>query len=154
FALSAQVVGIQIKRWILTLAGAVVYVALALYLFQSHFSQKLDNFLLVIAYWLGGYCAIMLIEHLLRRGKYPVDDYATANKLPMGFAAVFSMVLGLAVAALGVSQVAFTGPIANQLIDGYMEKQLMTPADIGFPLAVVATAVIYLVLRLIERAVS
>ncbi len=153
FALSTQVVGIRVKRWILTLVGAVVYVAVALYL-QTGFSKNLENFLLVIAYWLAGYCTIMIIEHLLRRGKYAVEDYETASRLPIGVAAVVSMVVGLAVAALGVSQQLFTGPIANQLTDGYMAKQQMTPADIGFPLAIVTTAVLYLVIRTIERAVS
>ena len=151
FALSTQVLGIRVKRWILTLVGAVAYVALALRL-QTGFYSNLQGFLLVIAYWLGGYCAIMIVEYFLRRGKYPVEDYETAKKLPTGVAAVVSMVVGLAVTALGVSQVAFTGPIAKQLIDSYMVKQQMSPADIGFPLAVIVTGVLYFFLRRIELA--
>ena len=150
FALSSQVLGLRVvKRWILTIAGAVIYVLLALYL-QQNFSLNLENFLLVIAYWLGAYCVIMIIEHLLRRGKYPVEDYETAKKLPVGVAAVVSMVVGLAVAALGVSQQLFTGPIARQLSDSFMAKNQFSPADIGFPLAVIATAILYTILRPIE----
>ena len=141
FALSTQVVGLRIRRWILTLIGAVAYVLLAFYL-QRNFNLNLENFLLLIAYWLGAWCTIVIIEHFLRRGKYPVQDYETSSKLPVGIAAVASMVLGLAVAALGVSQQVFEGPLAHQLAN----------ADIGFPLAIIATGILYIVLRKWELA--
>ena len=48
----------------------------------------------------------MLIEHRLRKGQYPVQDYETARKLPPGWAAVTAMVIGLVVAAFGVNQAA------------------------------------------------
>lgn len=143
FALSSQVVGLRVQRALLTVVGAVIYVAVALYL-QRNFSLNLENFLLVIAYWLGGYNAILLIEHRLRKGQYDVQDYETASKLPPGWAAVTAMVVGLAVAALGVSQQAFTGPLASRL-DG---------ADIGFPLAIIVTGVVYYILRRVELARS
>ncbi|MGO8948098.1 MAG: purine-cytosine permease family protein [Ktedonobacterales bacterium] len=141
FALSTQVVGLRVKRWILTLIGAVAYVLLAFYL-QHNFNLNLENFLLLIAYWLGAWCTIVIIEHLLRRGQYPAQDYETPSKLPVGVAAVASMLLGLAIAALGVSQQAFEGPLAHKLAD----------ADIGFPLAVVATGILYFFLRRWELA--
>ncbi len=141
FALSTQVVGLRVKRWILTLVGAVAYVLLAFYL-QHNFNLNLENFLLLIAYWLGSWCAIVIIEHLLRQGQYPVQDYENASRLPVGFAAVVSMVLGLAIAALGVSQQVFEGPLAHQLAG----------ADIGFPLAIVSTSILYFFLRRWELA--
>jgi NCS1 nucleoside transporter family len=143
FALSTQVVGLRVRRWILTLVGAVAYVLLAFYL-QRNFNLNFANFLLLIAYWLGAWCTIVIIEHFLRRGSYPVEDYDTSSKLPLGIAAVVSMVLGLAIAALGVSQQAFEGPLAHKLAD----------ADIGFPLAIVATGILYFVLRRVELARS
>ena len=51
FALSLQVLGIHIPRWILTVVGAVVYIVLALAL-KVNFNQNLEGFLLLIAYWL------------------------------------------------------------------------------------------------------
>jgi NCS1 nucleoside transporter family len=141
FALSTQVLGIHVRRWLLTIIGAVVYLVVALYL-QNNFNLNLENFLLLIAYWLGAWNAIVLIEHRLRKGNYPVADYEDASKLPPGIAAVVSMVVGLAAAALGVSQQVFTGPIAKQL-DG---------ADIGFPVAIVVTGVVYYFLRRWELA--
>jgi NCS1 nucleoside transporter family len=148
FALSTQVLGISVRRWILTIAGAVAYVALAFY-GKDHFGPKLEGFLLLIAYWLGAWNAIVLIEHRLRKGNYPVQDYATASKLPPGIAAVVSMVVGLAVAALGVNQTAlinYQGPLSVQLGGQNFG------ADIGFPLAIVTSGVLYVILRRWEMA--
>jgi purine-cytosine permease-like protein len=155
FALSAQVLGIKVKRWILTLIGAATYVLVALYI-QQKFSSKLQGFLLLIAYWLGAYVAIVLIEHLLRKGNYPVVDYEDGSKLPIGIAAVTAMVIGLAVAALGFNQSALlgswaAGPISHALSDSFMATNFFT-ADVGFPLAIIVTSVLYYFLRRWELA--
>lgn len=144
FALSTQVLGFHIKRWILTIVGAVIYVVIAL-LISANFNLNLEGFLLLIAYWLGAWNAIVLIEHRLRKGNYPVEDYDNASKLPPGIAAVASLVIGLVIAALGVNQAAtinYEGPLAHGLSD----------ADIGFPLAIIVTAVLYYFLRRWELA--
>jgi NCS1 nucleoside transporter family len=156
FALSAQVLGIKIRRWILTLVGAVIYIVVAL-LLQQRFSVNLQGFLLLIAYWLGAWVAIVLIEHWLRRGQYPAADYENANRLPPGIAAVVSMVLGLIIAALGINQTGVlqaswaAGPLSKALSDSFMAKNFFT-TDIGFPLAIIATSVIYYILRRWELA--
>ncbi|HEU5440282.1 MAG TPA: cytosine permease [Ktedonobacterales bacterium] len=144
FALSTQVVGLRIPRWILTVAGAVAYVLVALAL-QANFNLNLEGFLLLIAYWLGSWSIIVILEHVLRRGIYPAASYEDASKLPPGIAAIASMVVGLVVAVLGVNQAAtigFEGPLSKALGD----------ADIGFPLAIVVTGVLYFVLRRWELA--
>ena len=71
FALSLQVLGVRIPRWILTLVGAAIYIALAIYAFQANFSEHLSGFLLMIAYWLGGYAIISIIEDRFRKGAIP-----------------------------------------------------------------------------------
>ncbi len=140
FALSSQVLGIRIRRWILTLAGAVVYVLVALAL-AANFNFKLEGFLLLIAYWLGAWNAVVLLEHFVfRKGNYPVEDYENGSKLPVGIAAVVAMVVGIAIAFLGVNQASTFG------YEGILSKQI-GDADIGFPLAIVIAGVIYLVLR-------
>src|SRR6185437_13814333 len=141
FALSNQVLGLKnVRRWILTIAGAVVYVLVALAL-EANFNFKLEGFLLLIAYWLGAWSAVILLEHFVfRKGKYPVEDYKNGSKLPVGIAALVSMVVGIAVAALGINQAAtfgYEGPFAKGLSD----------ADIGFPLAIVVAGVLYFILR-------
>jgi NCS1 nucleoside transporter family len=153
FALSTQVLGIKAKRWILTLVGAVLYVLVALVL-QERFNVNLEGFLLLIAYWLGAYVAIVVIEHFLRRGQYPVADYENGSRLPVGIAAIASMIVGLIVAALGINQagtIGYVGPLSNALSDSFMAKNLFG-TDIGFPLAIVVTGVLYYFLRRWELA--
>lgn len=144
FALSTQVLGISIRRWILTIIGALIYLGVAFAL-QANFNLNLEGFLLLIAYWLGAWNAIVLLEHVMRRGKYPVGDYQDSSKLPVGIAAVAAMVLGLVIAAIGINQASvinYEGPLSHALGD----------ADIGFPLAILATGILYFIFRRIELA--
>jgi NCS1 nucleoside transporter family len=148
FALSTQVIGLRVRRWILTIVGAVLYIIVAL-LIQYRFNANLEGFLLLIAYWLGAWNAIVLIEHWMRKGSYPVDVYDKAQELPAGIAAVVSMVIGLGAALLGINQastIGFQGPLSIAL--GGKDFG----ADIGFPLALVVTGVVYFILRRIELA--
>jgi NCS1 nucleoside transporter family len=152
FALSTQVLGLKnIKRWILTIVGAVLYLIVALIL-RDKFNQNLQDFLLLIAYWLGAWNTIVLIEHFaFRKGKYPVEEYEDSGKLPVGIAAVAAMVIGLGVTALGVGQALFIGPLASALsvCSAACGANPMTDqiADIGFPLAIVAAAIVFYPLR-------
>ena len=144
FALSTQVLGITVRRWILTIVGALIYLGVAFAL-QANFNLNLEGFLLLIAYWLGSWNAIVIIEHVMRRGNYPVGDYQNASLLPVGIAALTALILGLGIAALGINQastIGFEGPLAHALGD----------ADIGFPLAILVTGLVYLVLRRWELA--
>jgi NCS1 nucleoside transporter family len=144
FALSLQVLGIRVPRWILTIVGAVLYILIA-FAIQANFNLNLEGFLLLIAYWLGSYAIIMFLEYRFRKGSYPVQDYTNGSKLPTGVAAIVAMVVGLVVAALGVNQAAvigFEGPLSHMLAD----------ADIGFPLAVIASGILYYILRKWEMA--
>jgi NCS1 nucleoside transporter family len=130
----------RVKRYIWTLIGAVVYVLIAL-VGSTNFSGTLDNFLLLVAYWLGPWSIILVIEHFyFRRGNYNVDDWNTPTRLPSGWAAIVSMVIGLVGVYLGASQTLFTGPIAAHL----------GATDIGFELGVVLAAISYFILRRVE----
>jgi NCS1 nucleoside transporter family len=143
--LSMQVLGkafMRVKRYVWTLIGAVVYVAIALPA-AANFNETLTNFLLIIAYWLAPWAIILVLEHFVfRRGRYNVDDWNTPSRLPIGWAAIVSMVIGLVGVLLGAAQVYYTGPIAK-LVGPY-------GMDIGFELGLVFAAISYLILRRIE----
>src|SRR5258708_31677801 len=65
--LSMQVLGKafqRVKRYVWTLIGAVVYVAIALPA-AANFNVTLENFLLIIAYWLGPWAIILILEHFV-----------------------------------------------------------------------------------------
>ncbi|MBO0792450.1 MAG: cytosine permease [Ktedonobacteraceae bacterium] len=139
FALSLQAVGVRVKRWVLTIVGAVAYLAVALVL-QANLNLNLMGFLLMMAYWLGAWNAIVLLEHVIRKGVYKAEDYTNSSKLPVGIAAIVALVVGIGIALLGVNQasvIGYEGPLAKLLAD----------ADVGFPLAVIVAAVVYYPLR-------
>lgn len=145
-ALSIQVLGgvfQRIKRWVWTLAGSVVYVLIAISA-ASNFDRTLENFLLMIAYWLGPWAIILVIEHFfIRRGRYNVEDWNNPRGLPTGWAALAAMAIGLFGVYLGAAQVAFVGPIAGLFNPPY-------GMDIGFQLGVLFAGIAYLILRPIE----
>ncbi len=131
-----------VKRYVWTLIGAVLYVAIALPA-ASNFNETLTNFMLIIAYWLGPWGIILVLEHFVfRHGRYNVDDWNTPSRLPIGWAAIISMALGLVGVVLGAAQVYYTGPIGK----------LVGPfgMDVGFELGVVFAAISYLILRRVE----
>ena len=145
--LSMQVLGRafqRVNRAVWTLIGAVVYVVLALVLSRNP-NQTLENFLLLVAYWLGPWAIILTLEHFVfRRGRYQADDWDTPARLPLGWAAIVSMAAGLLGVYLGAAQVMFTGPVAMKLHPPF-------GLDIGFELGIVFAAVMYLILRPLER---
>jgi NCS1 nucleoside transporter family len=146
--LSMQVLGKRfqsVNRAIWTLIGAVIYVLIAVPA-ASNFNDTLTNFLLLVAYWLGPWAIILVIEHFVfRRGRYSeyhADDWNTRSKLPLGWAAIIAMALGLVGVYFGASQFLFTGPLAK----------VLGGTDIGFELGLVVAGVVYFFLRRVELA--
>lgn len=142
-ALTSQVLGrwfMTVPRWLLTATGAIIYTVVAI-LLGSNVSTTLTNFLLLIAYWLGPWSVILVIEHVrFRRGQYNAADWDNPRRLPLGWAALIAFLIGLIGVVLGAAQTEFTGPIAKHF-DGM---------DLGFELGVLFAAVSYLILRPIE----
>ena len=146
-ALSTQVISRsfqRVPRWAWTLAGSIIYVAISLPA-ASNFNLTLEGFLLIIAYWLGPWSAVLLLEHFLyRRGVYDADDWNTPSRLPLGWAAIAAMVAGLVGVYLGAAQVYYVGPVAGLINKPY-------GIDVGFELGIVLAAFAYVILRPVER---
>jgi len=144
--LSVQVFGRpfqRVPRYVWTLIGAVIYVAIALPN-SSNFAATLQDFLFIIAYWLGPWAIILVLEHFVfRHGRYNVDDWNTASRLPMGWAAIISMAIGIVGVVLGAAQLKYVGPVAHALGGQF-------GMDVGFELGIIFAAVAYLILRNIE----
>jgi NCS1 nucleoside transporter family len=154
--LSMQVLGKwfqRVPRYIWTLIGAVVYVVIALIIaFAGSFNETLTSFLLLVAYWLGPFAIILILEHFVfRRGRYNVDDWNTRSRLPVGWAAIVSMAIGLVGAYLGFAQVfifngnvtPITGPIGGLINKPY-------GMDVGFEIGLILAGIAYFILRRIE----
>jgi len=146
--LSMQVLGKsfqRVNRILWTVYGALFYMLIAIPA-VANFNATLTNFLLIIAYWLGPWGIILIEEHFIfRRGKYNVDDWDTPGKLPIGWAAMVSLVLGLLGVYLGAAQVLFVGPIARLFNPPY-------GMDIGFELGLIFAGIAYFFLRRVELA--
>jgi NCS1 nucleoside transporter family len=144
--LSMQVLGKsfqRVNRAVWTLLGAIIYVLVALPA-AANFNETLANFLLIVAYWLGPWAIILILEHFVfRHGQYDVADWNTPERLPIGWAAIVSLLLGLVGVYLGVAQSLFVGPVAK----------LFNPPfgmDIGFELGIIFAAIAYYFLRRVE----
>jgi purine-cytosine permease-like protein len=148
--LSMQVLGRpfqRINRAVWALIGSVIYVLVA-EAASTNFNTTLSNFLLLIAYWLGPWSIILILEHFVfRRGRYNVDDWNNHRKLPVGWAALVSAAVGLGGVLLGAAQVYYVGPIANLFNHPY-------GMDIGFELGLVFAGISYLILRRAELSMT
>jgi len=138
----------RVPRFLWTLSGTIAYVAIAIPGY-SHFESVLENFMLVIAYWLAIYEGVSLTEHFLfKRGisGYKPGIYATPSLLPPGIAAISAFCVGVAGAVLGMAQVWFTGPIGKK-VGG------LFGGDIGFELGFAFAATSYVLFRKVELRV-
>lgn len=146
--LSMQVLGRpfqRINRAVWALIASVIYVLIA-EAASANFNQTLSNFLLLIAYWLGPWSIILVLEHFVfRRGRYNVEDWNTRSKLPIGWAAILSTIIGFGGILLGAAQLYYIGPLAHALGGQY-------GVDIGFELGLVFAGLAYLLLRGLELA--
>jgi len=134
-----------VPRFVWTLLGTVAYVAIAIPGY-THFEAVLENFMLIIAYWLAIYEGVAVVEHFVfRKGVsgYNPAHYDQPSLLPPGIAALTAFAVGIAGAVLGMSQVWFIGPIGGKIGGEF-------GGDIGFELAFAFTAISYLGLRYLE----
>lgn len=147
-SLSLQVLARQtqrIPRFVWPAVATAIYVAISVPGY-SRFEEVLENFMLLIGYWLAIYEGIALTEHFVfrRTSGYAVDDYATPGRLPPGYSALCAFLIGVAGAVLGMAQSWYIGPIGRLCGDEF-------GGDVGFELAFGFSAVAYLVLRSVER---
>lgn len=108
----------------------------------TRFYDALVNFLGLVSYWAGAFAAIIIVEHLLFRRNdpcaYDVQAWNVPHRLPSGIAAVGAGLFSFGLVVPCMNQVWFVGPIAK------------TTGDIGFEVAFVASAILYIPFRALE----
>ena len=106
------------------------------------FYDTLTNFLGLIGYWASAFAAVVLTEHVLIRQRSPTSyDLRIWNDprlLPTGLAALAACALACGLIVPCMDQVWFVGPVARRT------------GDIGFEVAFVMTALLYVPLRCVE----
>jgi len=150
----AQVLGrwIQmIPRFFLVLLGTAVYIVLAI-VGAAHFEEWLDTLLVLLSYWLAIYSTILIEEHFIFRGgkwaNYMPDEYNNIRLLPLGLAALFSLLVGIAGAVLGMATVWYVGVLGRKIGDPVFG------GDIGFELSMAFTAIVYPPSRWLEKRLT
>ncbi|ANB15121.1 Fcy22p [Sugiyamaella lignohabitans] len=148
-ALSAQTVWSQFARvpraaW--TIMANVIVLALSIPGY-SHFDSVLSNFMDLLSYEISIYLGVFLSEHFIYRQGfkgYDGDSYNIKSRLPIGLAAIFGWVCGVAGAVVGMNEVYWVGPIAKLISDE-------EPGDLGIVLAFSFSLVGFTLARYFEK---
>lgn len=124
----------------------VIVVAVLAIAGQEHLSTIVSNFVSLLGYWTVSFTLILLIEDRFfrRRDGYNLHVWDKPEQLPLGAAAVTSLLVGYLAGGLpGMSQTWYIGPIARKFgPDG---------GDVGIYLSFAFTLVSYPVLRYLEK---
>lgn len=114
-------------------------------LYWIHNCSKLILFVGIIGYWSCVFAAIILTEHFIfRKGRFDLYDPQVWNQpslLPPGLAALLAFLCAFAVVIPCMSQVWYTGPIADS-----------GTGDIGILVGSGVAFILYVPLRCAERS--
>jgi NCS1 family nucleobase:cation symporter-1 len=137
-SLSLLAAGIRIPRPISAAIVAVLSFAATLYLYYNNFSSTVENYLLVITYWIGPWAAIVLIDwQRRRRTRIDGERAAVFSQLPSGRNALIALVVGFLVSIPFMNQTLFVGPLVSTL----------GGADIAYLVGFVVAGIVYWVLE-------
>lgn len=133
-----------IPRFVWPLFATAIFLPLAI-VGHSKFYETLTDFTSVLGYWASLYIGVVLADHVVIRrvdvATYNAKHWNQWEKLPPGLAAVGACCVSLAIVIPCISQVWFTGPVARR------------SGDLGFETGLVASAVLYVPFRLVEKKV-
>ncbi|KAI5117823.1 hypothetical protein M0805_003301 [Coniferiporia weirii] len=153
----------HLPRYVFAALATAIVIPLSI-VGAHRFYSTLTNFVGLIGYWASCFIAVVVVEHLVFRkharsivsqratleeggtdeyshdafANYDISMWNTPHALPSGAAALGASVLSFAVVVPGMDQVWFVGPIAR------------TTGDIGFEVAFVLTAILYVPFRYAE----
>lgn len=149
---------IRVPRYVFALVITAIVIPVAVRVVAENLLLSLENFVALIGYWSASYFGIAATENIIFRrryitipfispkgGKVPYEEaydhaiWSDARKLPTGLAALGSMILCFGLVIPCMAQVWWTGPIAKRT------------GDLGFEVAGILSACLYVVLRGIER---
>ncbi|KAK3948275.1 permease for cytosine/purines, uracil, thiamine, allantoin-domain-containing protein [Pseudoneurospora amorphoporcata] len=113
---------------------------------SANFYDSLENFVSLIGYWCSAFLGVVMVDHLWEKkgdcGRYDLDAWNDASKLPWGIAALTAAVASFGLVIPSMDQVWWQGPIAK------------TTGDLGFEFAFFVSGLLYVPLRMVEKKVS
>lgn len=133
-----------VPRFVWPLFATAIFLPLAI-VGHNKFYETLTDFTSVLGYWASLYIGVIFADHVIVRKRdytsYETKHWNQWNKLPPGLAAIGACAISLAVVIPSIAQAWFTGPIAKR------------SGDLGFETGLVASIVLYVPLRWLEKKV-
>jgi NCS1 family nucleobase:cation symporter-1 len=136
-SLSLLAAGIRVPRPVSAAIVAALSFAATLYLYYNNFQTTVENYLLVITYWIGPWAAIVLVDWYGRKGRINSSKAADFSLLPSGRNAIVALVVGFLVSVPFMNQTLYFGPFAEAL----------GGADIAYFVGFLVAGVLYWVLE-------
>ncbi|KAJ9144533.1 Purine-cytosine permease fcyB 4 [Pleurostoma richardsiae] len=133
---------VRVPRYVFSVVVTAIIIPVAIRA-ATDFFDNLENFVSLIGYWTASFVGIVVMEHFVFRKReyaaYDNEAWNDARLLPTGIAALGAGVLSFGLVVPSMEQVWWTGPIA------------VHTGDIGFEMAFVVSALLYLPFRALER---
>ena len=137
-SLSLLAAGIRIPRPISAAIVAVLSFAATLYLYYNNFASTVENYLLIITYWIGPWAAVVLIDwQARRRSRIDGDRAVDFAALPSGRNALIALVVGFVASIPFMNQTLFVGALVSTL----------GGADIAYLIGFVVSGIVYWILE-------
>lgn len=111
-ALSGLVVGVPMPRWLAAIIVGGAGTAVAWFAGQHNYWEHYENFLLLLGYWVAPWAAVLVVDHLLNRGRGPDTAilYRRSHVLGWGFLA---WTLAIAASVPFMNQTEYVGAFAS-----------------------------------------
>ncbi|KAF8639470.1 hypothetical protein AX17_001490 [Amanita inopinata Kibby_2008] len=133
----------RIPRFVYILISEAILIPVAI-IGESRFFPVLVYIMSAIGYWTSAFAAIVLVEHIVFRGRcfenYVQGDYDQPCRLPSGWAAIVAILAAAGIIVPSISHSWYTGPIAR-----------MGTGDIGVLVGFIVAGLTYAPLRWLER---
>jgi NCS1 family nucleobase:cation symporter-1 len=142
-SLSLQSTGIRISRPVSAAIVGIGGFALALYMYEGNVVSTFEDIVLFSGYWAAPYCAIILSEWWLRRGKINVSSLLHLRDLELGWEGLVALLVGFGAAVPFMDATIFVGPVSEGPLHG---------GDLAYEVGFVAAGIVYLGLRMFTRA--
>ena len=114
-SLSLQAAGLKVARPVSAAIVAVLSFLATLYLYANNFSSTVENYLLVITYWIGPWAAVVIIDWRRRGTRINGSRAVNFSMLPSGRNALIALVVGFVASIPFMNQTLFVGPLVSTL---------------------------------------
>ncbi|HET9614645.1 MAG TPA: cytosine permease, partial [Candidatus Limnocylindrales bacterium] len=136
-SLSLQAAGLRIARPVSAAIVAVLSFLATLYLYANNFSSTVENYLLVITYWIGPWAAIVIVDWRRRGDRISGARAVEFSLLPSGRNALIALVVGFLASVPFMNQTLYVGAFVNAL----------GGADIAYLVGFVVAGIVFWVLE-------